>query len=57
MNPQALFQLGVPEIIGPAAPDGKVLSAEVQLGLEDGRVELQLFTDAVAEVTVVESGV
>jgi Chemotaxis phosphatase CheX len=57
MHPQALFQLGVPEIIGPAAPDGKVLSAEVQLGLEDGRVELQLFTDAVAEVTVVESGV
>ena len=57
MHPQAIFQLGVPEIIGPAVPHGKVLSAEVQLGLEDGRVELQLFTDAVTEVTVVESGV
>jgi hypothetical protein len=60
MDPQDIFQLGVPEILAPAASaaqDGEILVASGQLGLEDGRVELQLFTDAAYEVSVGESGV
>jgi CheY-specific phosphatase CheX len=60
VNPQELFQLGVPKLMTPAAPaarDGELLVAEVHLGLDNGRVELQLFTDAAYEVTVGGSGV
>jgi hypothetical protein len=60
MDPQEIFQLGVPEVLAPAASaaqDGEMLVASGQLGLEDGRVELQLFTDAAYAVSVGESGV
>jgi hypothetical protein len=60
MDPQEIFQLGVPEILAPAASatqDGETLVASGQLGLDNGRVELQLFTDAAYEASVGENGV